>query len=276
MQARDGGGDYSQQLPEFVENPVGTMPTGLPLRALPLFVFLHVPKTAGTSARQMFLWMLGDFYFAFDPAQHQVGPHDPAVWEEPGFFDRYLMVGGHLGYRFQMLSWARRTGRRLIFVTCLREPVSRVVSFYDFVRKRPSHPLHQELRHRTLFQALDLPEVREQHWANAQLTQIFGSPTPQAVDKALASENYVIGRQDRFEAFLDAVSAVMGIPRMRTIPRENTAEGSGGVRAEPAAAQPDFARALERVAEMNRAESAFITQRVPDVLITTAPRLRFT
>jgi hypothetical protein len=275
MSSFDVAAGSERQLPEFVQNPTGTMPTGLPLRALPLFVFLHVPKTAGTSARQMFLWMLGDFYFAYDATQHQVGPHDQAVWERPGFFDRYLMLGGHIGYRFQLLSWARRTGRRLVFVTCLREPVSRAVSFYDFVRRRPSHPLYPELRSRSLCDALDVPAVREQHLANAQLTQIFGSPAPQVVDRALATENYVIGRQDRFETFLDAVSAVMGIPRMATIPRENTAEEPGASQIEPASAQPDFPRALERIAEINQAESEFIERRIPDVLITTAPRLRF-
>lgn len=275
MSEEDGAAEAQQfvGLPEYEGPPAGVMGTGLALRATPLFVFLHVPKTAGTSARQMFVWMFGDFYFAFDPATHLANPHGQAVWEVPGFFDRYLMIGGHLGFRYPITAAARRTGRRVIFFSIMRDPVARVVSFYDFVRRRPAHPLHAALKSRTLLRAIE--EVPgDEHWNCAQLKQIFGSARPELIERALAGDSFVIGRQEELPAFFDAVTAVSGIPRMATIPRENSLDNLRGPAMQPAREQPDFQRAVELIRDRNREEIAFMEKRLGKVLITTAERMK--
>ncbi|MCX8134591.1 MAG: sulfotransferase family protein [Roseococcus sp.] len=251
----------------------GDMPSGLPLRALPLYIFLHVPKTAGTSARQMFRWMTGDFYFMYVNERHQPRPGGRAAWEEPGFFDRYLMIGGHFDITHPIVQTARSTGRRVIFLGVVRDPVARVVSLYDFVRRQPTHPLHAELAQRSLLEAVQQGGSFLRSYAvNAQLLQLFGTADPDRIEEVLAQENFVLGRQDALEAFFDAVAAVSGLPRPRRVPRANTAEKLDGPQATPAREQPGFEEAKARLAELNRAEVEFLGRRIPRLLITARPR----
>lgn len=265
--SQDPGAASRAPQKEAAEPFAGVMPTGLPLRALPLFIFLHVPKTAGTSARSVFVSMLGPWYFAFDAAKHRREPGEPAVWDEPGFFDNLLMVGGHIGRSHPLVRAARATGRRIVLLAALRDPVRRAVSFYDYVRNRRRHPMHEELISRTLAEVLrDTPPEPRAPWVNTQLMQVFGTVEPEGIDEALASENYVIGRQDAFEAFLDAAAATLHLPRPASVPYDNVAETRKPNAPVPAAQQPDFAEALERLAALNEAETRFLEQRVTPLL----------
>lgn len=258
--------------PAWKREMTGEMPSGLPLRALPLYIFLHVPKTAGTSARQMFRWMTGDFYFMYVNERHQPRHGGRAAWEEPGFFDRYLMIGGHFDITHPIVQAARATGRRLIFVGVVRDAVARVVSLYDFVRRQPSHPLHAELAQRSLLEAVQQGgDFLRSYAVNAQLLQLFGTEDPDRIEEVLARENFVLGRQDALEALFDAVSAVSGLPRPSRMPRANTAEKLDGPQVTPAREQPGFEEAKARLAELNRAEVEFLARRLPRLLITTRP-----
>ncbi len=247
----------------------GRMPSGLPLRALPLFVFLHVPKTAGTSARQMFRWMTGDFYFMYVHEQHHPRRGSTAAWQEPGFFDRYLMVGGHFDIGHPLVQAARASGRRIIFVGVLRDAVARIVSLYDFVRRQPTHPLHAELSGRTLLEAVREGGDFVRHYArNAQLLQLFGTDDVERIEQVLAEENFILGRQDALEALFDAVAAVSGLPRPARMPRANTAEKLDAPPAIPAREQPGFEEAKALLAELNAAETEFLARRLPRLLVT--------
>lgn len=248
--------------------PAPGMPDGLPLRALPLHVFLHVPKTAGTTCRAVFQQMMGDYYFTYDQGVHGAKPGVVQPWQSPEFFHRYLMIGGHVGRLHALVRAARGASRRMVFYGVMRDPVSRAVSFYDYVRKRPRHPVHKEVADRTLAEVVrEAATADRSPWVNWQLFQLFGATDPAGIRQAMEGENYVIGRLEDLSGFLDAVAAVTSIPRPEDIPRENVADTAGPVRARD---QPDFAEAKERLAELNRVETEFMEQHVRPLLLTTS------
>lgn len=241
------------------------MPTGLPLRALPLFFFLHIPKTAGTSLIDTFSSMFGDYALRHEDFLNKVGDHQEmyrVIDQSAGFFDRYLMIMGHMNLHNPLVV---RANRRCIFFSVLRDPVARVVSHYDFLRRHSDHPLHAEVRDRSLLQAFREAPVFRRVSVNEQLLQIFGTAELDEVENALKRRNYVLGRQERLAEFINAVEAVTGLRRGAPVPRLNAA-----LPVEPmtrASEQPDFDEAVAAIAEANRAESEFL-RRMPSVLAT--------
>ncbi len=113
----------------------------IPYRLRPgdLLHFLHIPKTGGVSL-QAFLhgrFARGQVYRDYGFPGMMSAP--PASW------DGYRLISSHLGYKV-----AEIVRRPMIFLTLLREPVGRVVSFYRHARRHPGHFLHALVRREDL------------------------------------------------------------------------------------------------------------------------------
>jgi hypothetical protein len=249
------------------------MPTGLPLRALPIYYFLHIQKTAGTTMRNVLRRMFGPDFVLFTTTAELLkqtrAAENPWVLDA-AFYGRYMLVGGHVPFNhaFVQRDVARR---RKVFLAMWREPVKRVVSHYDYIRRRPNHHLHAEIMPLSLAEAWEQSEKFREISINYQLTYTFGTTDLGKAVEMLGQNNYVLATTQHLEAFVDAVSGISGLPRPPSIPRVNTAEEGEGPRVEPAAEQADYARAAEMIAEANAAEAQFIADHLArGVLVTTS------
>jgi hypothetical protein len=84
-------------------------------------LFLHIPKTAGTSLKRYLSHQVAAADCLLDP------PSGASF--EPGVLDRLRFVAGHLDYDF-----AARYLQRPFILTCLRHPVERALSAFYYQR----------------------------------------------------------------------------------------------------------------------------------------------
>jgi hypothetical protein len=98
-------------------------------------IFLHLPKAAGQTLNAILA--------------RQYDPRATVVITDPSSVARALgreerppaLVRGHVPYGIH-----EAIGMDALYITMLREPVSRVVSVYRFVWRNPDHPLHTVVR----------------------------------------------------------------------------------------------------------------------------------
>lgn len=219
-------------------------------RLLPLYFFLHIPKTGGTSLNRAFDRM-------FRAMVLYTSPPDLArrVREEADLFHRFLLITGHIDVKNPA---AVASPRPTVFLAVFRDPVERAISFYDYARATPDHPLFRPLQSVTLAEAFrDLPSFRRAS-ENAQLRAVFGASSRVGIRDALRQRSYILGHNDALEDFLDAVAQYSGLPRPPFVPRLNTAAESRPL--ERAATQPDIAEARAAIEAANRAEHGFIAE----------------
>jgi len=100
-------------------------------------IFLHVPKTAGTTLHHI----LERCY----PRNQICSFKDPNYRSELENFQKlstekreaYRLIKGHLSFGFH-----RHLPGRSTYITFLREPVARTLSFYHYARSHPEHYLY--------------------------------------------------------------------------------------------------------------------------------------
>ena len=104
-------------------------------------IFLHIPKTAGTTLNRIIDWQYSPFsIFTIDA--HQVRATAERFKSLPERRRcRFRVVRGHLLYGIHEFLPQGAT-----YITLLREPVARVLSSYNFISRDPLNPLHRKFR----------------------------------------------------------------------------------------------------------------------------------
>ncbi|MTI64699.1 sulfotransferase family 2 domain-containing protein [Methylophaga sp.] len=110
-------------------------------------IFLHVPKATGTSAKMFFRTVFGE---------------DEVVWlgEEfsredllngnPEYFS-HRVVGGHFSYELSK----KIPGEKKLYISVVREPISRAISLYRFIERTDIHHLHKEAQSKTMLEMIE-------------------------------------------------------------------------------------------------------------------------
>jgi galactose-3-O-sulfotransferase len=103
-------------------------------------IFLHIPKTAGTTLNRIIEWQYNPLsIFTMDPYRIRATPE--RLKELPEARRRRLrMVRGHFYYGVHEFLPQGAT-----YITMLREPVARFLSAYYFLQRRPLHPMHRKV-----------------------------------------------------------------------------------------------------------------------------------
>jgi hypothetical protein len=166
-------------------------------------IFLHIPKTAGTTLNRIIERQYSPFaIFTIDP--YRVKATSERLKRIPATRRRRLrVVRGHLPYGIHEYLPQGAT-----YITMLRDPVARVLSAYYFVLRRPLNPLHWKLKR----ERLGVEDCLRlfPHRQNLQCRFIAGIEDSAINDErllAIAKENLtksfsVVGISERFEESL--------------------------------------------------------------------------
>jgi Sulfotransferase family len=181
-------------------------------------IFLHIPKTGGTTLQHILEQCYpGDQICTFkDPnrdAQIENFKRSAAGRREP-----YRLIQGHLSFGFHRYVPGRST-----YITFLREPVARTLSFYYHARTRPDHYLHPLLKddRANLKMLLRQQTATSHEFFNLQTAMIAGEEwgNPQrpvdrvALEQAkqnLRTHFQVVGLTEQFDASLRLMSRHFG------------------------------------------------------------------
>jgi hypothetical protein len=174
-------------------------------------IFLHIPKTAGTTLNRIIEWQYNPVsIFTVDP--HRIRATVSRFQKFPEQRRRrFRVVRGHLLYGIHEFLPQGAT-----YITMLRDPVARVLSTYAFILRRPLHPLHRKLKAGRLG-VEDLIRMTP-HRQNLQCRFISGIGVgPDCDERVLevAKENLthafrIVGLCERFQESLCLMMAAFG------------------------------------------------------------------
>ena len=180
-------------------------------------VFIHIPKTAGMSLRETLLANR-----APHPSHRILHPIDDyrALAAMPAEYRRALgLIEGH-----QYFGAHELVEQPCHYLTMLRDPLERILSYYSFVRSWEPHHLHRTINDGALtlldclrgkltveldnFQVRSLTSLRRIHIP-------FGGVTRSMLDEAKAHLDTfaAVGLTDRFAESVDHFCSVFGWPR---------------------------------------------------------------
>jgi hypothetical protein len=166
-------------------------------------IFLHIPKTAGTTLNRIIEWQYSPFeIFTIDPYRIRATPERLKSLPEKRR-RRLRVVRGHMLYGVH--EWLPQAAT---YITMLRDPVARVLSAYYFVLRRPLNPLHRRVKRERLGVEDYIRLFPERH--NLQCRLIAGAKDTAITDERLldtAKENLtksfsVVGISEQFEESL--------------------------------------------------------------------------
>ncbi|HEX9819376.1 MAG TPA: sulfotransferase family 2 domain-containing protein [Methylomirabilota bacterium] len=114
-------------------------PASLTNPAPPVLIFLHIPKTAGSTLTDILRRQ-----YSPEATFLTGGPRRPGLEQFEALplhqRERFACLAGHM-----MFGVHRLLPRPARYLTILRDPVDRVMSLYYYIRGLPEHPMHERV-----------------------------------------------------------------------------------------------------------------------------------
>jgi len=223
----------------------------------PFVVFIHIPKAAGTFLK---------FYF-----NSVYGP-DRCAWLSKKLIvsdalkpSQYLVAGGHTPFdaAFQQFK-----DRNPVFISVVRHPIARAVSYYNFLRTQTDHPSHDRLHEMTLFQAITTDKKFRNQCDRDQIRFLSGTKDLETLKEIVEANSFIIGKQERLDDFMLALHEQLRLPIVTSDFRRSNAAAPGYLA--EIAAQPRYEEAIDLIAQLNKDELELYNSF--DSVWTSAPR----
>ncbi|WOE69446.1 sulfotransferase family 2 domain-containing protein [Hydrogenimonas thermophila] len=208
-------------------------------------IYIHIPKTAGTFLRSAWLFNNIQKYWWSD--EKRPFPQLNNFYENYIIASNYQLVGGHLDINTYLKM---KIIQPKVFLNVLREPKSRIISFYNHVKnKDKNHPLHNLVKQHTLYELLESKSEFYKVVFNEQIRYLIANKA--SLEKFSDRDTLIVGRQDKIDQFVEVSNKLIGFSN--GIGKGDANAGGKGYE-ENVKAEPDFNKALKLLAEMTQKE----------------------
>ena len=165
-----------------------------------LLCFVHVPKAAGTSFKNVLWNVYGRGFLNYHTRISKFSPSSITANQAKDI----LAIGGHLPYGFHESFGDSRsfTTRKVLYVAIVRHPVDRLLSLARFVRTFRAHALYHETKHMTCAEFFD-------HMIETKNNSIIGNG-----QSAIISPGNPEGAIEQIETKFAAVSTLKAVPAL--------------------------------------------------------------
>ncbi len=186
--------------------------------------FCHIPKTAGMTFRTI----IEDQFCCEDVCPATLNAQLAKL--SPEDLQRYRLFRGHLG--FSNLPGLLQ-GKRVINITVLREPIARVISHYDYIRRMPGDPHYAAVKDMSLEEFAQRltagklgKNIQTYHVAKTAKFSLEGLSSEESLELARTSldDFGFVGLVERFQDSLFLLSYIFGWKPILNTRRENASK----------------------------------------------------
>ena len=172
-----------------------------------LLVFIHVPKSGGTSFHAGLTTIGRGGYLLLEPGSNN-----------PPDIDLLWGAGGHIGFEHGLVARSRKDR---VYVTLVRDPLDRFVSFYKHVQQGPHHLRRMNralVGMEPLLFAKALVDIGDTEISNLQCRMISGrdGATAETTLEIIERHYSICVPISRQQEALDAIAGMAGHPPIET------------------------------------------------------------
>lgn len=172
-----------------------------------VLVYIHTPKTAGTYLRRA--WLLNNIKNYFWSDEYKVAVRVKKIkklqqdYVEASYYE---MIGGHFPINVFL---EMKTIQPRIFLNVLRDPVSRILSFYNYVQnKDKQHPFYDQATKHTLCELLEQKGAFYEAVNNQQIRFLIAEK--ELLNRFSDRDMLIVGKQEKIDEFITKVNDIVG------------------------------------------------------------------